>query len=145
MSKLKLNDKNPSIKRILRELKDLNENPSSQFCVEALEDNLFDLHFTILGPQGTEFETGRYHGRIVLPNEYPFKPPNIMLLTPNGRFQLFTKICLSITGYHPEFWQPAWGIRTVLVALISFLNEKAEGAIGGIDTSKEERQRLAKL
>ena len=19
------------------------------------------------------------------------------------------KICLSITGFHPEFWQPAWG------------------------------------
>jgi ubiquitin-conjugating enzyme E2 J1 len=28
-----------------------------------------------------EFEGGRYHGRILLPAEYPFKPPAIMMLT----------------------------------------------------------------
>ena len=30
---------------------------------------------------------GRYHGKIVFPNEYPFKPPSIFMLTPNGRFE----------------------------------------------------------
>ena len=51
---------------------------------------------------GTAFEGGIYHGRILLPVEYPFKPPNFMLLTPNGRFETLTKICLSITSYHAE-------------------------------------------
>lgn len=27
----------------------------------------------------------------------------------NGRFQTKTRICLSISAYHPEEWQPAWG------------------------------------
>ena len=30
---------------------------------------------------------GRYHGKVVFPNEYPFKPPSIYMLTPNGRFE----------------------------------------------------------
>ena len=47
----------------------------------SLQENLFEWHFTIQGPQGTPFEKGRYHGRILLPSEYPMKPPNIILMT----------------------------------------------------------------
>lgn len=74
-----------------------------------MQSNMFDWHFTLRGPRDTEFEGGVYHGRILLPSDYPFKPPNIMLLTPNGRFEVRKKICLSISAYHPEEWQPAWG------------------------------------
>ncbi len=45
------------------------------------QENLFEWHFTLRGPPGTDFAGGVYHGRILLPAEYPFKPPNIMLLT----------------------------------------------------------------
>jgi ubiquitin-conjugating enzyme E2 J1 len=41
----------------------------------------------------------------LLPLDYPFKPPNIVFLTPNGRFEAGKKICLSISAYHPEEWQ----------------------------------------
>jgi len=80
-----------------------------------------------------------------LPPEYPFKPPHIIFLTPSGRFETNTKICLSFSAFHPELWQPAWGIRLILEALISFLPTPADGAIGALDWSKEERRRLAKL
>lgn len=45
-------------------------------------------------------------GRIIFPADYPFKPPNIYFLTPNGRFELGKKICLSITSFHQETWRP---------------------------------------
>ena len=45
------------------------------------QDNLFEWHFTVQGPADSDFESGRYHGRIILPPEYPMKPPSIMLLT----------------------------------------------------------------
>ena len=45
------------------------------------QENLFEWHFTLRGPPGTDYANGVYHGRILLPSEYPFKPPNIMLLT----------------------------------------------------------------
>ena len=69
---------------------------------------------------------------------------HIMFLTPSGRFETNTKICLSFSAYHPELWQPAWGIRLILEALISFLPTPADGAIGALDWSAKERQRLAK-
>jgi ubiquitin-conjugating enzyme E2 J1 len=100
-------------------------------------------HFTIRGADGTDFEGGIYHGRILLPPEYPFKPPHIVFLTPSGRFETGTKVCLSFSAYHPELWQPAWGIRLILEALISFLPTPADGAIGALDWSSAERRRLA--
>ena len=61
------------------------------------------LHdFEVRGPAGTPFEGGLYHGRIMLPPEYPFKPPSIMLLTPSGRFEVGKKICLSNSKLLPR-------------------------------------------
>ncbi|KAI8076404.1 ubiquitin-conjugating enzyme/RWD-like protein [Gilbertella persicaria] len=148
------NLKNPGIKRIMQEAKELAKESNYDYDAHPLEDNIFEWHFTVLGPKDTDFDGGRYHGRILLPNEYPFKPPEIIFLTPNGRFELNTKICLSITGFHPEFWQPAWGsmycslfislyllfvIRTVLLDVIGFFPTEAKGAVGVLDYTKEER------
>lgn len=72
---------------------------------------MFEWHFTIRGPSDTVYENGVYHGRIILPPEYPMKPPSLILLTPNGRFETNKKICLSISGYHPETWLPSWSSK----------------------------------
>ena len=95
----------------MKEAKELEHELSSDFNARPLEDDLFEWHFTLRGPPNTEYEKGLYHGRIILPPEYPFKPPHIIILTPNGRFETGKKICLSITGHHPEYWQPAWGCK----------------------------------
>lgn len=137
------NLKSPGIKRLMREAAELAE-PTEDYSANPLEDNLFEWHFTVRGPPNTEFEGGIYHGRIILPTEYPMKPPDIILLTPNGRFETNKKICLSISGHHPETWQPSWSIRTALIALIAFMPTASIGAIGSINYSKEERQALAK-
>jgi ubiquitin-conjugating enzyme E2 J1 len=42
---------------------------------------MFTWHFTIRGPDDSEFEGGLYHGVIKLPTAYPLKPPSIMFLT----------------------------------------------------------------
>ena len=137
------NKKSAAIKRIFADLRELNDDPSDQYYAMPREDNIFDWHFTIRGPTETAFEGGIYHGRIILPLDYPMKPPNIMLLTPNGRFVVRQKICLSISAYHPESWNPAWGVRTMLEAIISFMPSKGEGAIGSLDYTPDERKRLA--
>ncbi|KAG0378694.1 Ubiquitin-conjugating enzyme E2 32 [Mortierella sp. AD032] len=137
------NKKSSAVKRIMQEARELMREPSTDFAANPLETDIFEWHFTIRGPEETEFEGGLYHGRILLPNNYPFAPPSLMFMTPNGRFELHKKVCLSITGYHPEYWQPAWGIRTVLVAVMGFLPTQSKGAIGGLDTSVEARKALA--
>ncbi|XP_027331230.1 ubiquitin-conjugating enzyme E2 32 [Abrus precatorius] len=139
----KYNLRNPAVKRILQEVKEMQSNPSDDFMSLPLEENIFEWQFAIRGPRDTEFEGGIYHGRIQLPSEYPFKPPSFMLLTPNGRFETQTKICLSISNHHPEHWQPSWSVRTALVALVAFMPTKPHGALGSLDYKKEERHALA--
>uniref|UniRef100_A0A2P2LU66 Uncharacterized protein MANES_03G203400 n=1 Tax=Rhizophora mucronata TaxID=61149 RepID=A0A2P2LU66_RHIMU len=143
MAEDKYNLKNPAVKRILQEVKEMQSNPSDDFMSLPLEENIFEWQFAIRGPCDTEFEGGIYHGRIQLPSEYPFKPPSFMLLTPNGRFETQTKICLSISNHHPEHWQPSWSVRTALVALIAFMPTNPNGALGSLDYKKEERRALA--
>ena len=121
-----------AVKRIKADIREMTTNPSDQYVAEPLEDNMFEWHFTLRGPPGTDFDGGVYHGRILLPAEYPMKPPNIVFLTPNGRFQVGKKICLSISAHHPEHWQPAWGVRLILEALISFFPTEGKGAIGSL-------------
>lgn len=131
------------MKRILQEVKEMQSNPSDDFMSLPLEENIFEWQFAILGPCDSEFEGGIYHGRIQLPADYPFKPPSFMLLTPNGRFETQTKICLSISNHHPEHWQPSWSVRTALVALIAFMPTNPGGALGSLDYPKGERRLLA--
>uniref|UniRef100_UPI00398E71C9 ubiquitin-conjugating enzyme E2 J1 n=1 Tax=Pristiophorus japonicus TaxID=55135 RepID=UPI00398E71C9 len=137
------NLRNPAVKRLMKEAQELKD-PTEQYHAQPLEDNLFEWHFTVRGPPDSDFDGGVYHGRIVLPPEYPMKPPSIILLTPNGRFEVGKKICLSISGHHPETWQPSWSIRTALLAIIGFMPTKGEGAIGSLDYTPDERKALAK-
>jgi len=137
------NTRSPAVKRLMREAIELKD-ATSDYYAQPLSDNLFEWHFTVRGPSDTEFEGGIYHGRIILPTDYPMKPPHIIVLTPNGRFETGKKICLSISGHHPESWQPSWSIRTALLAIIGFMPTPGQGTIGSLDYPKSERIKLAK-
>lgn len=68
------------MKRILREAQELHV-ATEEYYAQPLEDNLFEWHFTVRGPIDSDFQEGIYHGRILLPSEYPMKPPNIIFTT----------------------------------------------------------------
>ncbi|KAF8136285.1 UBC-like protein [Boletus edulis] len=129
----------------MQEARELANDPCTDYHAEPLEDDIFEWHCTIRGPSGTEFEGGLYHFRILLPAEYPFRPPSLMMLTPNGRFELNTKICISFTSYHEEEWQPAWGVRTAILGLQGFfpLKGSAANGVGSVEYPVSERKRLA--
>ncbi|XP_022711406.1 ubiquitin-conjugating enzyme E2 J1-like isoform X3 [Varroa jacobsoni] len=133
----------PAVKRLMKEAQELREATEDYFA-QPLDDNLFEWHFTVRGPPDSDFDGGVYHGRIILPSEYPMKPPNIIITTPNGRFETNKKICLSISGHHPESWQPSWSLRTAMLALIGFMPTEGQGAIGSLECSAEERKKLAR-
>ncbi|KAL2151804.1 hypothetical protein VTH82DRAFT_4987 [Thermothelomyces myriococcoides] len=139
----KFNSKSPTIRRILREAHELSSSPSADYHAVPLETDLFEWHFTLRGPPKSPFEEGIYHGRIVLPPSYPLRPPSFRFLTPSGRFETNREICLSISGHHEETWQPAWGIRTALVALRTFMETDVKGQLGGLETGEAVRRRLA--
>lgn len=74
--------------------------------------------------------------------EYPLKPPSIMFLTPSGRFATNTRVCLSISDFHPETWTPSWTVGTILSGIVSFFNSE-EMTVGAVSASPSDRQRFA--
>lgn len=128
----------------VREAQELSSSPSADYTATPLETDLFEWHFTLRGPPRSVYAEGIYHGRIVLPPAYPLKPPSFRFMTPSGRFEANREICLSISGHHEETWQPAWGLRTALVALRSFMETDPGGQLGGLETTDAVRRRLAK-
>lgn len=53
------------------------------------------------------------------------------------------KICLNATGYHPDQWKPSWSVKTLLIALSTFMVTEGEGAVGSVDVPTEIRKELA--
>jgi ubiquitin-conjugating enzyme E2 J1 len=134
----------PLTTRVVKEAAEITTNPTPDLYAAPLEENLFEWHFTIRGaPEPSPFAGGVYHGRIILPPAYPLRPPSFRFLTPSGRFEPNREICLSISGHHEETWQPAWGIRTALVAIRSFMDTDAGGQVGGMSAPDNVRKALA--
>lgn len=104
--------------------------------------NLHEWHFSIAGPPGSVFEGGIYHGRVLLPADYPSSAPRLQMLNPSGRFEVGADICLSATAFHQETWQPVWTVRTLVSALRSHMTTKAL-EVGGIECSARRRRLLA--
>ncbi len=119
------------------------KDPVPYVTAHPLPSNILEWHYVVRGPDGTAYEGGLYHGKLSFPPEFPFKPPSIYMLTPNGRFKTNTRLCLSISDYHPDTWNPAWSVSTILTGLLSFMLE-SNPTMGSIETSDYEKKVLAK-
>ena len=89
-------------------------------------------YYVVYGLQEPKAYTGGYYlGKITCPPDYPAKAPNIRIITENGRFKTTQGICLSISDFHPESWNPAWKVNQIVIGLISFwiANEYTYGAV----------------
>ena len=110
--------------------------------IGPFRNNLLHWHFSVKGPTNSVYEQGIYHGRIILPKDYPGSPPRVQMLTPSGRFVTGEDICLSASAYHPETWTPRWTILSLVEALrIHMLTTANE--IGGVNAKTEHREKFA--
>lgn len=78
----------------------------------------------------------------MFPPNYPFAPPAIRMHTPSGRFQPSTRLCLSISDFHPRSFNPAWEVSTILIGLLSFMTSD-EMTTGSVSATKAERKLYA--
>lgn len=135
---------NSAVKRIQKEITEIQAEASELYSTSKLGGDIFTWHFTIAGLKETEFEGGIYHGVIKLDYEYPLKAPKVILTTANGRFQVNQRICLSITPNDPTDWNPGMSIRNVLMSIIGEFSTEDKSLLGYLDYSKEERAKFAK-
>jgi len=108
----------------------------------GLPSNILEWHYVVTGPEKTPYEGGVCHGKLVFPREFPFKPPSIYMITPSGRFKVNTRLCLSISDFHPDTWNPAWSVSSILTGLVSFMTEKTP-TLGSLETSDYTKRQLA--
>lgn len=132
-------------RRLTRELVAMEKSPMTDPKVLAFpnESNILEWHYVIEGSTGTPYAGGHYHGKLIFPKEYPLKPPSVIMLTPSGRFKPNRRLCLSMSDFHPESWNPMWSVSTILTGLYSFMNDTAP-TLGSIDTSDSHKRRLAR-
>ena len=110
-----------AVMRLKKEFKRIQKEPVPNIEAVPLDSNILEWHYVVTGPTGSPYAGGYYHGKLVFPAEYPFKPPSIYMLTPSGRFKPNTRLCLSMSDFHPETWNPMWHVSSILSGLLSFM------------------------
>lgn len=133
---------NTSTARLKQDFMRIMRDPVPYVKAAPLPSNILEWHYIVTGPEKSPYEGGIYHGKLIFPREFPFKPPSIYMITPNGRFKCNTRLCLSISDFHPDTWNPAWSVSTILTGLLSFMLEKS-ATLGSIETSDYTKRQLA--
>jgi ubiquitin-conjugating enzyme E2 J2 len=132
-----------AIRRLRKEYQLIQASPEYGIVAAPLERDILEWHFVLHGSGDTPYQGGLYHGKLIFPNNFPMKPPSILMITESGRFVTRQKICMSMSDFHPELWNPVWSVRTILVGMLSFMNSD-EQTTGGIVASDIERRDAAR-
>jgi len=131
-------------KRVLREMEKFHSSTEKKFYQMLLDPDNMQMAYGILFELDDPYKGGEYIIEIKLPDDYPFVPPVVKFLTPNGRFKNNVPICLSITHYHSETWSPHLDVEKVIQSVTSVLFDKdINPGVGFIETSDEEKKKLA--
>jgi ubiquitin-protein ligase len=92
-----------------------------------------NVYILIKGPEGSDFEGGEYVLHLECKDDYPFSPPTIRMLTPNGRFKTDEKICTSFSSYHADTWSPAINFNVITLSVLSFMLDLDAKHVGRVD------------
>jgi ubiquitin-conjugating enzyme E2 J2 len=132
-------------RRLTRELKAIQNSPltNPNVYTTPLETNILEWHYVIEGSSDTPYHGGYYWGKLIFPKQYPLKPPSVIMLTPNGRFKTNRRLCLSMSDFHPESWNPMWSVSTIITGLISFMVESGT-TLGSIESTTLKKKQLAR-
>ncbi|GAB9470487.1 hypothetical protein Gpo141_00007731 [Globisporangium polare] len=129
-------------KRLRKEYLALQRKPVENIVAVPQDSNILEWHYVITGTPDSPYDGGFYHGCLKFPPEYPMKPPSVYMTTPNGRFKTNQRLCLSMSDFHPETWNPMWSVSSILTGLYSFMLEN-QPTLGSITTTDAQKRKFA--
>ncbi len=111
-----------ALRRIQRELQDLQSDPPTSCSAGPVESDLFRWEGCIFGPDDSPYVGGVFKLTIQFPVDYPFKPPHVQFKTPiyHPNVNSAGMICLDILK---QQWSPALTISKVLLSICSLLTD----------------------
>jgi len=130
---------NSSIRRIMTDIVDFNENKPDGIYLYIDKKNITKQYALIIGPENTPYFGGFFFFEIIYPinytdkfgkkkEDYPKSPPDVNFLTIDKKVRFNPnlyedgKVCLSILGtWQGPSWTPVMNIRLVLDSIRSLL------------------------
>ncbi|CAG5098839.1 Oidioi.mRNA.OKI2018_I69.XSR.g16024.t1.cds [Oikopleura dioica] len=148
MDKMQKSAFQTSSKVLLKELKGLITNPLEGFhMIKYDEKFLYEWEIGVFGPPKTLYEGGYFPVKIRFPKDYPYKPPIVRFTTPMFHPNVYADgaVCISIL-HSPvndpmsgelasERWSPSQSVRSVLLSIVSLLNEPNTSSPANVDAS----------
>lgn len=137
-----------AVRALALEYKSIQEEPVEGFRVKLVnEDVLFDWEVAIFGPPDTLYQGGYFKAQLKFPPDYPYSPPSMRFLTKVWHPNVYENGDLCISILHPpvedpssgempcERWNPTQNVRTILLSVISLLNEPNTSSPANVDAS----------
>eukprot|EP01084_Bolivina_argentea_P242269 406484_1 len=111
-----------ALRRITKELKDIDNDPPANCSAGPIGDDLFKWSATISGPIDSPYDGGVFFLDINFPQDYPFKPPKIRFTTKIYHCGINHKGGISLAILRDN-WSPALTISKLLLAIQSLLTD----------------------
>ncbi|KAA6356343.1 MAG: putative Ubiquitin-conjugating enzyme E2 2 [Streblomastix strix] len=112
----------PSARRLVRDLKRLQNDPPAGIAAAPLETNIMSWNAAIFGPIDTIWDGGTFRLTITFTEEYPNKPPVVKFRTRIFHPNVYTdgSICLDILQNQ---WSPIYDVANILTSIQSLLTD----------------------
>lgn len=134
-----------TIKRLQKEY-NLTKN-YNEFSVEFVDNNLYKWKVLLYGPEDTLYEGGVFELELNFPDEYPLYPPSAVFTSKILHPNIYENgsLCISILNkgvdrYNyessSERWSPYQSASSVLLSIISLLNEPNLESPANINASR---------
>lgn len=137
-----------TINALSQELRSLEIQPVEGFKVKLVNDNnLFEWEVGIFGPPDTIYQGGYFKAIMKFPRDYPYNPPKLRFVNKMWHPNVYTNGVICISILHPpvddptsgelscERWNPIQNVRTILLSVISLLNEPNIFSPANVDAS----------
>ncbi|KAI1712796.1 ubiquitin-conjugating enzyme domain-containing protein [Ditylenchus destructor] len=136
-----------AIRALQMELKSLQTSPIEGFTVTCDDQDIFTWTVGIFGPPGTLYQGGYFKAQLKFPTNYPYSPPEMRFLNKVFHPNVYDNGELCISILHPpvddphsgelpsERWNPTQSVRTILLSVISLLNEPNTFSAANVDAS----------
>jgi len=139
-------------KLLANQLRSILNEPVEGFAVElADEADMFEWRVWIEGPRDTAYQGGIFQLSLKFPKDYPMSPPELKFVSDFWHPNVFPtgKVCMSIlhppgedamSGELPEErWLPTQSVTTIILSLLSVLNDPNCASPANVDASVEWR------
>merc|ERR1719327_487876 len=137
-----------ALRALALEYKSLEDDPVEGFRVKLVnEEDMFLWEVALFGPPDTIYQGGYFKAHIKFPSDYPYNPPSVRFLSKVWHPNVYENGDLCISILHPpvddpqsgelpcERWNPTQNVRTILLSVVSLLNEPNTFSPANVDAS----------